>query len=264
MNRPLAFDSPQPSSRQSGRHQPNSARSNSVKGRDANDASSKPVRTLDLDRVFANMNPFRTNAVATESPGPKPEHRVRSDALTGYDLDYYLRQIEAAENPWPPNVKPFESAFKYTTTHPDPRTTFRSSEELREQITKLDETFKYMMWARRQKMQEEESSDDLPPRETALQRESLKILLSWVESAPTSQQQRDVLALVRRVNEVVQARFPRAKILVEPFGSVSWGGETSQLSDGQDWDLDLIMRVSIIYICVLCSGSLLIASVPGP
>lgn len=229
-----AFDSPQPSLRPNGRSP--AVDSSPRSGRWTARSSNVP----DLEQRFENLSPFRSTAGPAGGSAP---------ASRDYDLKYYLELVNQAQDPWASDTKPFESAFKYTVTHADPRTTFRSPKKLREQIARLDNRYLKLGVERSMGLElseDEYSSDKLlqDPRKVAYRRESLKILLSWVESAPTQQQQRSVLALVRRINQVIQARFPRAAMLVEPFGSVSWGGETSRLSDGEDWDLDLIMRVS--------------------
>ena len=66
---------------------------------------------------------------------------------------------------------------------------------------------------------------------------TLSCIESWQNSLPSEEVRETVSRIIWNINEVIAARWPRMNFVVEPFGSVSWRGQT-----GGQGDLDLVMR----------------------
>lgn len=117
-----------------------------------------------------------------------------------------MEMLDRVPNPWPSTTQPFLSAFRYTLTHPDPRS------EIPPHL--LD-----------------------PTRHSPL---STAILESWRASEPSKANKETVVRILNQVNAIFRERYgQRYKFVIEPFGSVSWGGET-----GDTADVDLMLKVS--------------------
>lgn len=117
-----------------------------------------------------------------------------------------LELLEKVPNPWPNVTEPFPSAYHYTLTHPDPRSII--PQEL------LDRS-----------------------RQSPL---TIFILESWRASEPSQQNKQAVVRILNQVNAVFQERYgQKFNFVIEPFGSVSWGGET-----GDTADVDMTLKVS--------------------
>ncbi|GHJ88447.1 hypothetical protein NliqN6_4849 [Naganishia liquefaciens] len=109
-----------------------------------------------------------------------------------------IEMLDRVPNPWPSTTQPFLSAYRYTLTHPDSRSQIP--------VQVLDST-----------------------RHSAL---SAAILESWRASEPSQANRETVARIVNQVNAVFRERYgKRFDLVIEPFGSVSWGGETGDTAD---------------------------------
>ncbi|KAJ9124177.1 hypothetical protein QFC22_000974 [Naganishia vaughanmartiniae] len=122
--------------------------------------------------------------------------------------DHNLRQVmailERVPNPWPEGTKPYPSPYYYSLTHTDPRSNIPNDIFALAQQSPL----------------------------------SLAIIESWKASEPSQANKEAVVRIVNQVNAVLKERYGnRWNFVVEPFGSVSWGGET-----GDTADVDLTLR----------------------
>jgi hypothetical protein len=116
-----------------------------------------------------------------------------------------MKMLASIPNPWPPTTQSFPSAYLYTMTHEDPRS------EIPPLL--LD-----------------------PARHSAL---SISILKSWQASEPSADSKYAVVRILNQVNAVLQERYGQWwNFAIEPFGSVSWGGET-----GDTADVDMTLKV---------------------
>lgn len=160
-------------------------------------------RIQQTNQQFRN-NPYQPNA-------PRFGINVTHIAGTKFErYDYNLRQVKAimerVPNPWPEGTKPYASPYYYSLTHPDPRSHIPDNVLVLAQQSPL----------------------------------SLAILESWKASEPSRENKETVVRIVNQVNAVLTERYGRMwNFVVEPFGSVSWGGET-----GDTADVDLTLRVS--------------------
>ena len=117
-----------------------------------------------------------------------------------------IEMLDRVPNPWPSTTQPFPSAYRYTLTHPDPRSQIPAH--------LLD-----------------------PTRHSPL---STSILESWRASEPSRTNKETVARILNQVNAVFRERYgKRFNLVIEPFGSVSWGGET-----GDTADVDMTLKVS--------------------
>lgn len=126
-----------------------------------------------------------------------------------------LELLESVPNPWSNTTQPFPSAYHFTLTHPDPRSII--PREL------LDRA-----------------------RQSAL---TIAILESWRASEPSQKNKEIVVRILNQVNAVFKERYgQRFNFVIEPFGSVSWGGET-----GDTADVDMTLKVSemLALVCVM-------------
>lgn len=116
-----------------------------------------------------------------------------------------MEMLARVPNPWPNMTRPFASAYRYTLTHPDPRS--HIPQEM------LDES-----------------------RQSAI---SVSILKSWQASEPSQENKDAVVRILNQVNAVFHDRYgQKYNFVIEPFGSVSWGGET-----GDTADVDMTLKV---------------------
>lgn len=128
-----------------------------------------------------------------------------------------IEMLDRVPNPWPPAMQPFPSAYRHTLTNPDPRSEIPSA--------LLD-----------------------PARHSAL---STSILESWRASEPSKENKEAVVRILNQVNAIFQDRYgKRFRFVIEPFGSVSWGGET-----GDTADVDMMLKVS-------CSSNVRLPLIP--
>jgi hypothetical protein len=153
-----------------------------------------------------------SNAGYGRRPNPNP-CRFNVANVTGTRFQHpatnmreVIEMLDRVPNPWPPATQPFPSAYRYTLTNPDPRSEIPPA--------LLD-----------------------PTRHSVL---STSILESWRASEPSKENKEAVVRILNQVNAIFQDRYgKRFRFVIEPFGSVSWGGET-----GDSADVDMMLKVS--------------------
>ncbi|KAJ9106245.1 hypothetical protein QFC21_001390 [Naganishia friedmannii] len=170
-----------------------------------------PGGNVDQSRMqqprIQQTNQFRDNPYQPNTP--RFGINVTHIAGTKFERhDHNLRQVmtilERVPNPWPEGTKPYPSSYYFSLTHPDPRSNIPGNVHSLAQQSPL----------------------------------SLAIMESWKASEPTRENKETVVRIVNQVNAVLAERYgKRWNFVVEPFGSVSWGGET-----GDTADVDLTLR----------------------
>jgi hypothetical protein len=86
-------------------------------------------------------------------------------------------------------------------------------------------------------MNRDPREDIYPPLLNGPSRFTKECVDSWRGSLPPADVQETISRIIWNVNEVIADRWPRLRFVVEPFGSVSWRGQT-----GSQGDLDLVLR----------------------
>jgi hypothetical protein len=112
-----------------------------------------------------------------------------------------LQLLQAAPSAFPDQESPFLTAYSQTLMNRDPR------------------------------------EDIYPPLLNGPSRFTKECVDSWRGSLPPADVQETISRIIWNVNEVIADRWPRLRFVVEPFGSVSWRGQT-----GSQGDLDLVLR----------------------
>lgn len=191
------------------------------------------------------------------------------------DEAIFLEKVRRVKSPWPASMVPYHSAFEYTLTHDDPRASFLTSdqlfkrqEELCRRIPRLIQQYRqpgpklliadhnkeidrriamtiqqrktcnrqtgvaYDAVRELETITREEMLDDLE-----LEALSCEMISSWIKAAPSKENAKTIARLVCQVDNIMKMRFARSKLLIEPFGSASWGGQVNE-----DGDIDLVMR----------------------
>jgi hypothetical protein len=143
-------------------------------------------------------------------PAPHRSHVARIIGTRFQEPAVNVRQVlellESVPNPWSSATQPFASAYQHTLTHPDPRSI------IPQQLLN-------------------------PSRQSAL---TIAILESWRASEPSKENKEAVVRILNQVNSIFKERYgQRFHFVIEPFGSVSWGGET-----GDTADVDMTLKVS--------------------
>jgi hypothetical protein len=142
----------------------------------------------------------RSQASIPLNPRP-PTFTLPSDFDSNLANAQVLELLKAAPSVFPDHDGPFLTAYAQTLIDRDPR------EEIYPPILQDADSF------------------------------TLTCIESWRNSLPSEEVRETVSRIIWNVNEVIAARWPRMNFVVEPFGSVSWRGQT-----GGQGDLDLVMR----------------------
>lgn len=116
-------------------------------------------------------------------------------------LNLYLSAPTVYSGVYSPHSRPFHTAYIERLTKPDPR------------------------------------SDIYPPVLENMSTLTSECYRSWQASAPSEETLSAISRIVWNVNEAIADKWPRLRFVVEPFGSISWRGET-----GGAGDLDLVLR----------------------
>lgn len=135
------------------------------------------------------------------APHVAPTFTLPEDFDSSFANGQLLELLKAAPSAFPDQREPFLTAYARTLTERDPR----------EHI--------------------------YPPSLESPSRFTKECLDSWQQSQPSPDVQETITRIIWNVNEVVASRWPRMRFVVEPFGSVSWRGQT-----GGQGDLDLVLR----------------------
>ena len=165
--------------------------------------SNLPVRTA--RQPPAQQPVQRVQQQRRPVPPPPPHHAPSFTLPQEFDSKFangqLLELLKVAPSAFPDQDGPFLTAYARTLTEQDPR------------------------------------QHIYPPLLENPSRFTKECIDSWQESLPPADVQETISRIIWNVNEVIASRWPRMTFVVEPFGSVSWRGQT-----GSSGDLDLVLR----------------------
>jgi hypothetical protein len=197
-----------------------------------------PQPPLDVGRSLAAAR----NAIRPSTATPGKQTNQTASIHTGPIRPTPIASASRGSRP-APNVQPRNIQIQQNYTGPEEFDAVQANTQLFTLLTSapsafLDSEEPFLTAYAQTLMRPDDRESIYPPVLRNVTQFSRECYTSWQHSLPPQDVQETVSRIVWNINEVVASRWPRLRFVVEPFGSVSWRGETGNGGG----DIDLVLR----------------------